>query len=102
MRVISIVRVKVDGESNSQLNSIPLAGASGLNTQRNQLRSADTPVAGYQRNAVHYAGCRDDLVGRVALEIQLCNRPRDFEIQWPDSHAREHLIPCGGIQIEAD
>src|SRR5687767_16033855 len=67
-----------------------------------RVRAADRSIASHQRNSMHDAGCCDDLVSEIGVEIQSIDRTADIERQWPGLNARQRSGQLRVIQINLD
>lgn len=56
--------------------------------QRHELRAADLAIAGDQRDLVHEARGGDQLVSRIALEIEAGRGPSHGQVDGPDGYPR--------------
>ena len=59
-------------------------------SQRNHLRATHLPIPCHQRYALYNAGRGDDLVGRIAVEVECTDRPAYVECRGRGADARSH------------
>ena len=60
--------------------------------KRNRLRFQDLSVPGEKRNSMDDAGCGDDLIGRIRMEIQLRAGQSDFERDRNDTDLPQKVL----------
>ena len=70
--------------------------------KRNRLRFQDLSVPGEKRNSMDDAGCGDDLIGRIRMEIQLCAGQSDFERDRNDTDLPQESSEFQTVEIHRE